>query len=324
MRVPVFHSLIFVVHPGTLFAKETAASSPRRLARCSEELMDALAYCDTAGLTQILSAKPQMASCRTDSEDLPLHVVTQYFCALDCLGALEALLNAGANPNSKGSKRILSRTPLHLLADRSKPGDCTTGDDKLVTGVQLMIDKGADPNQDDDERRSPLELAKYRGANQKILSALGDRPDSSESSSQMASTGKSDATSEVKGDNDSRASVSVGMIAVVGALGAILLLGVIWKFCIKKKQTPASSLSTYTTPTSAPRSSSKEYALGSASNPSYTPASSTSKPVQPGTYASGKSNVSLKSGRSSASSKSQESNRNDGTNPGPMIIVATG
>lgn len=268
--------------------------------------MDALAYCNAAELSAIFSAQPAMASCETETQEVPLHVVAGYFCIMpECLGALKVLLTSGADPNSQGGDRILSRTALHLLADRSKPGDCGVGDEQLATGMRVMVDAGADPHQEDYERRSPIELARHRGASKEILNSLGDdSPASSSDEQSLAPDATGDATEAdtvPKGTETSTADLNVGMIAVAAAAVAVVLGFILWSFikCQKaSKRTPP----TYS-------------AAGH-----HDPASTAGLTPTPG------GSHHLQGARSGVSSKSKDSINQEATgmNPGPMIIVAPG
>eukprot|EP00746_Dinoflagellata_sp_MGD_P021322 gnl/MRDRNA2_/MRDRNA2_149780_c0_seq1.p1 gnl/MRDRNA2_/MRDRNA2_149780_c0~~gnl/MRDRNA2_/MRDRNA2_149780_c0_seq1.p1 ORF type:complete len:330 (-),score=52.55 gnl/MRDRNA2_/MRDRNA2_149780_c0_seq1:225-1214(-) len=315
----IFHSLIVAVCVVPAWQLGPSTTLARRLTVCSESIMDALAYCNAAELNVVLSNQPGMASCRTESEEVPLHIVAQYFCVMpECLDAVDVLISAGADPNSKGSDRLLSRTALHMLADRSKPGDCGVGEEQLVKALQIMIDGGADPDQEDYERRSPLELAQQRGASRNVLRALGDDTTEISSSEDQPLGESAPITEETKGTESSSAALSMGLIAVVLVVVMSVLAFGMWK-CMKRSKS-----STLSAPTA--------YAAAGAAGQDDAPVASRS--VTSDTLPHAKSNLSSgsRTSRKSSGSKSpssrgsnptQEATRQEGgTNPGPMIIMS--
>jgi hypothetical protein len=311
--VCIFQILIVAVNAAATSQLGLSTTNARRLTPCSEEMMNAIAYCSAAEMKTVLSRQPVMVSCMAESQEEPLHIVAQYFCIMpECLEALQVLISMGADPNSKAGDRLLSRTALHLLADRSKPGDCGTGEEQLVKGVQIMMEGGADPNQEDYERRSPLELAQQKGASRNVRKALGDDSPSPSSSSSNTDqlpdeSAAKTADTEAEGTETSTADLSIGMIVVAAAAIALALALGIWTLMKYRKSSSQLKATTYS-------------AAGpdTTSTTGFTPASQSVQASKSTVSKSTARSKSLKSQPSSGSNASQEATM---SNPAPMIIM---
>jgi ankyrin repeat protein len=101
-----------------------------------------------AAVHAVLKAAPLMRDLRTDHGSAPLHLAA----ANPDVGALQALLAAGADPNVRDSEGL---TPLHMAAYAQH-----------ARHAQLLLEAGADPYAKTNAGRDPTSMARKAMANE--------------------------------------------------------------------------------------------------------------------------------------------------------------
>lgn len=129
--------------PATLWAAELTSEPTAKPAAPSEAPIHRLAReGNAADIEGLLKAEPAARDQRTDLGSTPLHLAAMN----PDLGALRALLAAGADPNARDFN---GATPLHMAAYASRPAH-----------LKLLLAAGADPALKTNEGRDAAAMAR--------------------------------------------------------------------------------------------------------------------------------------------------------------------
>lgn len=175
------------------------------------------------------------------SGDKPHHYIAGQWCNIgkDCVGAIQALVDNGANINALDNK---GRTALHILAEEfSKPGTCALGQDFVESGAALLIQNNANKNLKY-KGKTAGEIAESKDAPVKTQTAFGKPPPANTGGSSPGTSGSGGGGGSA-GDEGDDGGDGAPIVIIIVAVVAVVLLCAGAAFFLTRKKAPRTSVS---------------------------------------------------------------------------------